>query len=97
MAYEQFTPESAEDGESSDSGFCWGEDGTTTCTFKELIDYVEKEGFNNFDGSNWVSTDSEIIDYTDLTYESKSLHARNDRSLRYLKKAFNYVYPKKVR
>lgn len=91
------TPESSEEGEFSDNGFLWGEDGGSPCSFRELVDYIKNDGFvywSNSDQTGWLSTGFDIIDYSDLIEQEKSLHPQNDRSLRYLKKAFDYVNPK---
>lgn len=93
MCYEIVTEESAEYGENAEYGFLWE---NSYCTFTELVRYIENDGFiywSNSDKTGWLHTDSDQ-DYSTGEYETKSLHAQNGRSLRYLKKAYDYVNPK---
>ena len=88
--YEETTPESAEIGEFSDSGFDWEDE---PYTFKELI-----EELKNYDyADNWATVDCGIIDYDTLTYRTENLHyshLNNPRSRKYWDKAINYVFGK---
>lgn len=97
MTYSETTPESSEDGDFSDSGFVWGEGGGEHCSFHQLVDYVEYYGFtywSSSDQTGWLSTGFSITDFISLTERETNLHPQNARSLRYLKKAFDYVNPK---
>ena len=90
MTYTEITPESAEQGEFSDCGFIWE---GAHCTFSELVDYVKK-GFtdwSNSDKTGWLSTGFSIDDYRTMTERQEELHANNERSFRYLKKAYNFA------
>jgi hypothetical protein len=97
MTYSCVTPESAEDGEFSEGGFIWED---ATCTFRELVDYIENDGFtkwSNSDSTGWLSTDYYISDYHTGEERQESLHADNARSLRYLEKAYNMAFIKRER
>lgn len=91
ITYDQCTPESTVNGEYSESG----EDMTCESqNFHQLVDLI-KYGFvvwSNSDNTGWLSTHWEIINYVTGLEESRSLHANNKRSRRYLTKAFNYVH-----
>ena len=89
MMYAQTTPESVDDGDFSDMGFIFE---PTEYSFSELVHLLKMEGL-----SYWVSDDTlaaswQVIDYKTLTEEERQLTAFDDRSRRYLVKAYNYVY-----
>ena len=96
--YTEVTPESAEQGEFSDSGFVFED---AEYSFRELIEELEKHSqpscsclHNNYDNV-WFSSDFEIEDYCTMTERQESLHySRNNdaRSKKYWMKAINYVY-----
>ena len=78
MTYEIVTPESAEDGEAADSGFVFE---ACDCTARELLAYIQREGFNVPSDSpgipGWLSTDSEM-DYSTGETETRSIHPGRD-------------------
>jgi len=88
--YEEVTPESAEFGEVSDSGFEWED---APYTFKELVEELE-----NYDYADlWATVNCGIIDYYTMTERTESLHyshLNNPRSRKYWNKAINYVFGK---
>lgn len=99
--YSETTPESAADGENSDSGFISEDE---QCTFRELIDYLENHPNCscwpvNTSSHTWFKTGYSIDDYETMTERNESLHfSRNNpaRNVKYWKKAIEYVFRKGV-
>lgn len=91
LTFEQYTPESAEDGEPSDSGFEWE---GVAYTVRELADLIMDKGlfyWSDSDKSDWLYSEHEIIAYATMETESFALHPCNARSARYMRKAWEHV------
>jgi hypothetical protein len=91
VTYEIVTEESAEDGEVADSGF---EFENADYGFRELVDYIQSEGFTNPSSSHgvprWITT--EVIQdrafFEDGEHRTLSIHPGKDaRSQKYWAKA----------
>lgn len=84
--YSETTPESAEDGDFSDTGFVYQDQ---EFTFRELVDEL-RECCHSSSGGAWFSTQFEVTDYSDGTEREESVHfSRNnpDRLAKYWQKA----------
>ena len=83
MFYAQTTPESAADGEASATGFIFD---ACDCTAHALARYITREGFAHPSSwpatrdapPEWLSTESQTIDYTTGTEEVLSIHPGHD-------------------
>ena len=77
--FETVTPESAENGESSENGFVFE---SCDCSARELARYITHDGFNVPSCSNgvphWLSTDTETNYMTGET-ETRSIHPGTDK------------------
>lgn len=76
--YSQVTPESADRGVFSDTGWV-DEDGETFETVQDAIQWLKSNGVTEASSSSfhqgiWYSTDMNIIDYSDHTEEEQSFH-----------------------
>lgn len=74
--YSEITPESAEDGEFSDSGFVFED---AECTFRELVDYLkEHKGSSCYpckgEISEYFSSGFSVDDYQTGTETGTSIH-----------------------
>lgn len=97
--YDECTPESAEDGESSDAGFVYEDE---PMTFRELVrelrDMSEaSNGRPTGDIGEWYSTGYSVTDYSNLTERNESVHyshnnpARNAKYWRWAARAAGLV------
>lgn len=95
ICFEEVTPESAADGEHSDSGVeheCW------TCdTFDEVVSLVRNHGAEGWSSQphrkgdhGWLSSGWETDDSWTMTERQTTIHALNERSLKYLEKAYTH-------
>ena len=83
--YAETTPESAENGENSDSGFVYED---VPFTFTELVHEIANGGFHRDGATEWLSTYPQVESYETATEREESLHfsrANPDR----LRKWFN--------
>ena len=90
VTYQTVTPESAEYGESDDSGFMIED--IEPDDIQDLISLISNYrcfDWSCSDSSGWLSSDSEVIDYSTMEEIMYSIHANNERSARYLKIALN--------
>lgn len=92
QTFEIVTYESAEEGEAAENGFDFENE---AFGFRELVDYIERNGFINPSNSHgvprWLSTHGDTNHYTGEV-ETKSLHpGRDARSRRYWVKACNVI------
>lgn len=69
--YQEVTPESAQDGDFSDTGFVFQDE---TYSLRELIDYIKRNGYTRQGLTSWLSTGESIECYQTLTYRSTNLH-----------------------
>jgi hypothetical protein len=69
--YSEVTPESAKDGEFSETGFVFQDD---TYTLRELIAYIKSEGFYREVGTNWLTTGFYTECHQTCTEREESLH-----------------------
>ena len=91
-SYTEITPESAENGEFSNTGFVYA---NCEFTFSELVrelrEYSETSSYPCYGSKwDWVSTNSEIDDYSTMTERSESLHFSHlnpERKTKYWRKA----------
>lgn len=78
--FSRTTPESAEEGEFSETGFEWE---NAEVTFHELVELMESH-YNPScypaDGGiyEWYSTNFEVIDYQEMIEEETSIHYSSD-------------------
>ena len=92
VTYATITPESAEQGDFEETGFY--AENIDFDTFEELVDYIERNGYRYWSdsrGTGWLSTGFSIEDYATGEEVEYSIHANNDRSQRYLEKAFSFI------
>ena len=82
--FTQVTPESAEFGDFSDSGFVWQD---VPYTFRELVELLDSREWD-FDGGV-ISNGWNVIDYATMTEEEEQLHVQcpTARHKRYFDKA----------
>jgi len=71
ITYSEITPESAEKGDYSDSGFV---EESRAVTFRELVDLIWREGFLAERGTAWLSTGFSVTDYRTGTEREECLH-----------------------
>lgn len=94
VTFQEFTPESLEDGETSDNGF---EREDEEFEFSELVKYLEREGFHYWSSTNpqsmhdWLTTETYTVSYETGLTKCLSIHPCNERSFRYLLKAAQMV------
>lgn len=69
--YQEVTPESAEYGDFSDTGFVFQDE---PYSLRELIDYIKRSGYARQGLTRWLSTEESIDCYQTLTYRSTNLH-----------------------
>jgi hypothetical protein len=89
--FSETTPESAEHGDFSNSGFEWQD---VEYTFKELIDELKNNNYCIHQLDRTISNDFETVCYRTMTERQFSLHYsrdNNERSVKYWKKALEYV------
>lgn len=93
--YSEITPESAEDGDTSDEGFVWLH---VAHTFRELIEVLREHRNASSSGETssgtWFSCDWYTDCYETGTERQTSIHYSRDnepRSLKYWLKAINYA------
>ena len=92
VTYQTTTPESAEYGEAADSGFMIED--IELDDIQDIISLINSYrcfDWSCSDNSGWLSSDSEVSDYTKMEEIMYSLHANNPRSSRYLAIALNGV------
>lgn len=97
--YAETTPESAENGENSDSGPLFEE---YDCDdFDAVIRMVEQYGSGGWSSwphckgtGDWLMSHWEMEDYSTATERQTTIHAVNNRSLKYLEKAWSVVCAK---
>lgn len=94
ICYAETTPESAEHGENSDSGV--HEDEWSCDTFDDVISMVKMFGEESWSSSphnkgqhDWLMSSWSVQDYATMTERQTTIHALNDRSLKYLEKAWD--------
>jgi len=89
VTYQTVTPESSEYGEFDDSGFIVED--IEPDDIQDIISLINYRCFDwsCSDNSGWLSSDSEVIDYSTMEEIMYSLHANNERSARYLAIALN--------
>lgn len=69
--FEEVTPESAEDGEVSDSGFVYE---AQEFTFSELVREISRDGFFREGATEWLTTHVWVDDYATGTERREALH-----------------------
>ena len=90
VTYQTTTPESSEYGEFDDSGFIVEDiEPDDIQDIISLINSYRCFDWSCSDNSGWLSSDSEVTDYTAMEEIMYSLHANNPRSARYLAIALN--------
>ena len=90
VTYQTVTQESAEYGEFDDSGFMFEDiEPDDIQDIISLINSYRCFDWSCSDNSGWLSSDSEVIDYSTMEEIMYSLHANNERSARYLAIALN--------
>ena len=90
VTYQTTTPESSEYGEFNEGGFLFED--YEPDDIQDIISLINSYRCFNWscsDGSGWLSSDSEVIDYSTMEEIMYSMHANNDRSARYLAIALN--------
>jgi len=90
VTYQTVTPESSEYGEFDDSGFIVED--IEPDDIQDIISLINSYRCFDWSASNssgWLSSDSEVIDYSTMEEIMYSLHANNPRSARYLKIALD--------
>lgn len=99
VCYSETTPESAEQGDFSDTGPLHEE---YNCDdFDAVIRMVQEYGSAGWSSwphckgtADWLQSDWEITDYSTATERQTTIHAVNNRSLKYLEKAWSAVCQK---
>lgn len=72
MTYSEWTPESAENGDESDSGFVFE---SKRLSFKELVDLMRDNSLSfSWTGSDWLSREPYVISYATGLMREESLH-----------------------
>ena len=90
VTYQTTTPESSEYGEFDDSGFIVEDiEPDDIQDIISLINSYRCFDWSCSDNSGWLSSDSEVTDYTAMEEIMYSIHANNPRSARYLKIALD--------
>ena len=90
VTYQTVTPESAEYGEFDEGGFIVEDiEPDDIQDIISLINSYRCFDWSCSDGSGWLSSDSEVTDYTAMEEIMYSIHANNERSARYLAIALN--------
>ena len=90
VTYQTTTPESSEYGEFDEGGFIVEDiEPDDIQDIISLINSYRCFDWSCSDNSGWLSSDSEVSDYTAMEEIIYSLHANNPRSARYLKIALN--------
>ncbi len=87
--YETWTEEDVEIGDTNDRGFNFQSE---DYSFRELIDYIEREGFRREGNTEWL-TDCEEMDYRTGETTNRGLHFDRDnepRLRKYWEKAIAY-------
>jgi len=69
--YSEVTPESAENGDTSDAGFVYED---APFTFSDLVREIENGGFHRDGGTEWLSTYPWVESYETMTERDESLH-----------------------
>jgi hypothetical protein len=69
--YQHATPESASEGDYSDTGYVFED---RVYTLSELKAYIRSEGFGREGRTGWMETDWSVVDYSTGTEGSESLH-----------------------
>ena len=69
--FEEVTPESAENGDVSDSGFVYESQGFT---FRELVSEIKNGNFYRESATEWLSSSPWVSCYATYTERSESLH-----------------------
>ena len=90
VTYQTVTPESAEYGEFDEGGFIVED--IEPDDIQDIISLINNYRCFDWSASNssgWLSSDSEVIDYSTMEEIMYSLHANNPRSARYLKIALD--------
>ena len=77
MTYREMTPESAEAGDDSDSGWAWE---YTLCDVDDFIGHVNE--MSEKDSADWFSTEWWTTNYFDGTERQESLHLSSDATPR---------------
>ena len=85
--YSEATPESAEDGDFSDSGFVYEAE---EMTVQDLAREIRNSGFRREGCTDWLQTSWEVTDYSTGTEREESLHFHRDNPPR-LKKHFDRI------
>lgn len=83
--YAETTPESADDGDHSDSGFVYESE---PMTFSELVREIRGEGFNWCPGADWLLADCGCVDFSTGTHREETLHFAHGNEP-HLRKWFN--------
>jgi hypothetical protein len=73
QTYSEVTPESAIDGEFSDTGFVFEDQ---IYTLRELIGLIKRDGFTRESGSNWLTTGFSTSCYRTGTEREENLHIK---------------------
>ena len=93
ITFATITPESTENGDFEQTGF--EHESIVFDSFESLVRYIEWNGFYIWSeqptNTGWLSTDFEIIDYKTMTEKQLSIHAKNERSQRYLELAYKFT------
>jgi len=92
ITFATITPESAENGDFEQTGF--EHESIVFDSFESLVRYIEWNGFYIWSeqptNTGWLSTDF-AIDYKTMTEKQLSIHAKNERSQRYLELAYKFT------
>jgi len=80
--YEEVTPESAEDGDFSDTGVVYENE---PFSFRDLVSEIRKGGFYREGSTEWLTTSHEVTCYRTLTSRAETLHFSRDNPERALK------------
>jgi len=94
VTHQTTTPESSEYGEFDEGGFLF--EAYEPDDIQDIISLINSYRCFNWscsDGSGWLSSDSEVTNYTAMEEIMYSIHANNERSARYLKIALNGAKP----
>lgn len=74
--YSEVTPESAENGDTSNTGFVYQAEPKI---FSELVREIERDGFSQEGGTGWLCTGYSTQDYRTGTEREETLHCDRDQ------------------
>lgn len=85
--FSEITPESAEDGDTSDNGFIFQDE---EMTVEELAREIRMDCFHPETGCDWLSTGYHVTDYATGTEREETLHFSRENNPR-LRKHFERI------